>query len=56
MQQVGTHNIYLDPFDQRQKGFYGASTPADKCAFGNIRAHALKDFVLAIQGKMIVEF
>jgi hypothetical protein len=55
MQQVATHNVRINPFDERQQGFHGATAPADECAFGNVGPHALKYLVLAIEGKMIVE-
>ena len=55
MQQVAGHDVGLDPCDQRLQGLHGPPAPADQRAFGDIRAHAGEDLVLAIEGKVIVE-
>ena len=55
MQQVAGHDIRLDPLDQRLKHLHGAAAPVDQGAVGDIGPHPRKYFVLAIEGKMIVE-
>lgn len=56
MEEVTGHDIRLDPFDQRSQHLHGATAPVDQGAVGNIRTHAGEDLVLAIQGKVVVEF
>lgn len=56
MQQVAGHDVRLDPVDQRRQHLHGAAAPVDQGAVGDIGPHARKDFVLAIEGKVIVEF
>ena len=56
MQQIAAHDVGLDPFNQRRQGIHGAATPADKRAFRDVRPHAGKYLVLAIQRQVIVKF